>query len=510
MTKDELIARLKNSEWSDLECKKSQHGVSEDAYRTVSAFANTTGGVLVFGVKDSHGQLEVVGVSEPDKVQNDFLSVLRTGDKLNRIISVKEERFEHDGKTLLVFKIPESLRSEKPIYLRGDIRQSYIRRGAGDEQCTQTEIERFLRDAAAERYDSLTVEYYDLSKCFDQQSLAWYRSRYESRPNNRSYAGVPDSEFLFQLGLIRETPAGRKPTHAAILLLGSDGYLRGILPRPIADCQRFGFKYGENPPGVRWLDRVVMDSNIIQAWLAFLNWYMKFSSIPFRLDPMTMERDDTPPDFVAFRESFVNVLCHQDYQDHTRKPEIRHFTDRTIFWNPGDAFATGDLLEPGPKEVRNPNIAIAFRRIGFSENAGWGLNDVIANWTKLGHARPIINNGKASKDFEVTLMAASSVDAQTSQVEAHDEAHDEAQVEAHDLSVTELAILNACLGAPQSTPELLEALGYRSRTGNFKKALSRLVDDIAALERTLPDAVRSKNQKYRLTAKGKKLLEQNS
>jgi ATP-dependent DNA helicase RecG len=207
MTKDELITRLEKSEWNDLECKKSQHGVSEDAYRTVSAFANTTGGVLVFGVKDSPGQLEIVGVSEPDKVQNDFLSTLRTGDKLNRIIDVKEERFEHDGKMLLVFMIPETLRSEKPVYLRGDIRQSYIRRGASDEQCTQTEIERFLRDAAAERFDSLTVDYH-LTKCFDPQSLAWYRRLYEGRPSNRSYPGVPDDEFLFQLGLIRETPQG--------------------------------------------------------------------------------------------------------------------------------------------------------------------------------------------------------------------------------------------------------------------------------------------------------------
>jgi ATP-dependent DNA helicase RecG len=41
--------------------QKSQHGVSDDAYRTVSAFANTTGGMLVFGVKDSQGQLDIVG-----------------------------------------------------------------------------------------------------------------------------------------------------------------------------------------------------------------------------------------------------------------------------------------------------------------------------------------------------------------------------------------------------------------------------------------------------------------
>jgi len=110
MDKSELITRLRKPEWQDLECKKAQHGVSDDAYRTVSAFANTSGGYLVFGVKDVHGELEVVGVLEPDKVQNDFLSTLRTGDKFNRVICVTEDRVEHEGKTILVFHIPESPR----------------------------------------------------------------------------------------------------------------------------------------------------------------------------------------------------------------------------------------------------------------------------------------------------------------------------------------------------------------------------------------------------------------
>jgi ATP-dependent DNA helicase RecG len=498
LTRDELITRLEKPEWRDLECKKAQHGVSEDAFRTVSAFANTTGGVLVFGVKDTHGQLEIVGVAEPDKVQNDFLSALRTGDKLNRIIGVREDRFEYDGKTLLVFTIVEALRSEKPVYLRGDIRQSYIRRGAGDEQCTRTEIERFLRDAAAERFDSLAVEY-DPAKCFDPHSLAWYRSRYEARPNNRQYPGVPDEEFLFQLGLIRETPQGRRPTNAAILLFAPDGYLRGLLPRPIADCQRFAFPFGANPPGVRWVDRVVMESNIIQAWLAFVDWYMKFSSVPFRLDPMTMERDDTPPDFVAFRESFVNVLCHQDYQDHTRKPEIRHFTDRTIFWNPGDAFAAGDLLQPGPKEVRNPAIAIAFRRIGFSENAGWGLNDVIANWTKLGHARPGIHNDTAGKFFEVTLMAAETQVAE--QVEAPVEAQVAAQVTAQVAAQVAAQVVEYCV-EPKSAKEIMAMLNLKHWKTFQTNYLIPLLHD-GVLERTIPDKPNSRMQKYQVTEKGR-------
>ena len=52
-----------------------------------------------------------------------------------------------------------------------------------------------------------------------------------------------DLEFLFQLGLIKDTDKGRKPTIASILLLGQDGYLRGLLPRPVIDCQRYLFTH---------------------------------------------------------------------------------------------------------------------------------------------------------------------------------------------------------------------------------------------------------------------------
>jgi len=82
MDKDELIARLRRYEWNDVEFKQAQRGIPDTAYETVSAFSNTAGGWLVFGVKDTRGSFAVVGVIEVDKVQNDFLSCLRTHDKL--------------------------------------------------------------------------------------------------------------------------------------------------------------------------------------------------------------------------------------------------------------------------------------------------------------------------------------------------------------------------------------------------------------------------------------------
>jgi ATP-dependent DNA helicase RecG len=51
MTQEELINMLKVHEWRDIEFKEAQTDVPRNVYETVSAFANTDGGHLVFGVK---------------------------------------------------------------------------------------------------------------------------------------------------------------------------------------------------------------------------------------------------------------------------------------------------------------------------------------------------------------------------------------------------------------------------------------------------------------------------
>ena len=407
MEKSELIERLKGYEWTDVEFKRAQRGVSEDAYKTVSAFSNTEGGWLVFGVQDRGGSFEIVGVLEVDKVQNAFLSALRSGQKLNRVVAAKERLIEEDGKALLVFHIPEARRQDKPVYLGGDIRKSFIRRGAGDERCTPAEIERFLRDAADQHYDGQAVEK-DPESAFDSGSVRWYRATYERRPGNRSWVDLSDLDFLDEMGLLVEQDGRRMPTRAAVILFGTNSAFRQLLPRPVVDCQRFALARAQADTGARWMDRSVLDENLIRTWRSLVDWYGRFAERPFRIDPASLQRDDTPPDYLAYRESMVNLLIHQDYSDHARNAEIRHYTDQAVFWNPGDAFAPvadlDDLLEPGEKEVRNPRIVTAFRRIGLSENAGWGLRDVFRSWQQLGNVPPRMTNDKSRKRFELVLL----------------------------------------------------------------------------------------------------------
>lgn len=403
MEKEELIERLNGYEWKDVEFKAARRDVPVSAYETVSAFSNTEGGWLVFGVRDTAGGFEVVGVLEVEKVQNDFLSVLRSGQKLNCVVTVREGLIEDDGKTLLVFHIPEARRQDKPVYLGGDIRQSFVRRGAGDERCTRAEIERLLRDASDERYDGQTLDL-DLDRCFDDGSLRWYRRIFDER-NPGHDETLSHLEFLHHWGLLVDASGGMRPTRAAIILFGVAPAFRQVLPRPVVDWQWNRGNWSEEMADERWTDRLVIETNLVEAWKALVDRYSRRAEKPFTINPKTLQREDQPPDYIAFREAAINLLMHQDYADHTRKAVIQIFNDRALFWNPGDAFAsTDELLEPGEKEVRNPRIVAAFRRIGLSEQAGTGIRAILANWRLLGHVPPIINSYRNTKAFELTLV----------------------------------------------------------------------------------------------------------
>lgn len=404
MTRQELKELLQAHEWRDVEFKEAQRAVPNNAYETVSAFANTEGGHLVFGVKKDGEDVEVVGVLDVDKVQGDFLTTLRQRDKISTVVEVQEEAHRQGDADLLLFYIPEAHRQDKPVYLNGDIRRAFIRSGASDIRCSENERNRFLMDAASERFDGQAVDFAP-ETAFDEESLRWYRAVYEGRPGNRSYADLPNADFLDEMGLLVERGGERRPTRAAILLFGTNRTFRQLLPRLVVDCQRFSSPRAEADVGERWFDRMELDENLVRVWRALVDdWYPRIAERPFRVDPSTMRRDDAPPDYRAFREAMVNLLLHQDYADHTRKAVIQSYPDQTVFWNPGDAFATGtDLLEPGEKEVRNPRLVLAFRRLGISENAGWGMRDMYRNWRELGHVPPIVTNDKGRKAFEVVL-----------------------------------------------------------------------------------------------------------
>ena len=403
MDENTLYELLDGLEWKDLELKASTISVPENAYESVSAFLNTEGGHIVLGVNDKR---EIIGVFDVDKIQNDFIGNLQDPERFSSPVRYEEYLKQHQDMNVLIFYIPEANRKDKPVYVKtkknGHV--ASIRKGSGDYKCRKAELDRLISDAKDKRPDS---ELLDIAPddCLDAHSLKWYRNRYEGKGGNRSLDAFSDHEFLVELGLLVEHKGSLCPTHAVVLLLGKSSRIRQIMPRPIVDCFRYGFEQDHANTGRRWDKRETCEVNIVNSWQTIVEWYNSFTDNPFNLDKVSGQRTDVPRDFVAFRESVINLLSHQDFTDHTRTPTIEKFTDVTRFWNPGDAFVSAEkLLEPGAKEVRNPTIVRALRDIGFSEQSGWGLRDVFRNWSELGHVPPVLRNDKSEKHFELKLL----------------------------------------------------------------------------------------------------------
>lgn len=405
LSRSELLARIKSYEWSDLEVKAAQNEVPRDAFETISAFANTAGGHLVFGVQQHQNEFEVVGVLALDKVQNDLLSALRSREKISYQIATNDDVIETETGKLLVFYIPEAPRQNKPVYLNGDIRRSYIRRGAGDQRCNEDDIRRFLRAAGGPSYESETVDV-DIGTSVDTPTLDRYRQRFQARNPGHQCNQYDHAHFLEHWALAIGTNGGLRPSRAAILLFGTGTALRAMMPRPLVDCRWADYPWDAPAPERRWLDRVVCEENLWTCWEQLADRYAQNASKPFAIELGTMERRDRPEDFISFREAAINLLMHQDFEETTRAATIVFHPDRVVFENPGCARAAkADLLEPGAKDVRNPLIVSMFRRVGLSEQAGTGISAIFSDWRRRGRVPPEILNDVPSYSFRLSLLA---------------------------------------------------------------------------------------------------------
>ena len=113
MTKEELIDRINDIEWEDFEAKEAKSELPKNIWETVSAFANTSGGWIVLGVKQNGKKFEISGVDNAEKLEQDFLGTLRS-QKFNEPVDAKSMLYHIDGHKVLAFHIASS--PHKPIY----------------------------------------------------------------------------------------------------------------------------------------------------------------------------------------------------------------------------------------------------------------------------------------------------------------------------------------------------------------------------------------------------------
>ena len=157
--------------------------------KSVSAFANTLGGALIFGMADD-GQ--IVGLTEPDSDAEKISEILKT-----RMEPIPEFRLRFhkidDGKVLLILDVFKG--EETPYYYSGDgTLEAFVRIGNESVRASATELKRLVLRGRNTSYDSqmtlYRVEDYAFSKL---------RERYKKWTGNSF-----DNKDLVSFGLADE------------------------------------------------------------------------------------------------------------------------------------------------------------------------------------------------------------------------------------------------------------------------------------------------------------------
>lgn len=188
----------------------------------------------------------------------------------------------------MIFNISENAGTRKPVYLDGDIRRTFLRKGGGDYKAQPQYIERMLRDASAECWGGRIFQRLSVDEAFDASSLKWYRDRY-NQYNQGFDPSQPDIQFLKDWGYVIKEEGLLKPTYAAIMLFGSPRAVHQLIPRPTLDLQVLPYGTQGQMPETRWIDRFVSEVNIIHTWQQLVAKYMFFMPRPFReIDPLSL------------------------------------------------------------------------------------------------------------------------------------------------------------------------------------------------------------------------------
>ena len=380
MNKTELIEKLQDIEWEDFEVKEAKSEIPKSSWETVSAFSNTAGGWLIFGVRKKGKRYEIIGVKNAEKIEQDFNSVLRNGSKFNKRIDVKSKKYHIAGKTVLAFYIPQKSPRDKPVYFNNQ-KNTFIRTGSGDQRATQEEIDSFHRLASFEEKDKEKTKYQ--FKDLDAETIKRYRTLFNNLNPGHRYNVLSDEEFLHKIGVLRED----KVTYGGLLVFGREDIIAEDLVNYRLEYLEISGTSYENAP-TRYSFRISSEKNL---FLTFFDIYERLSrkvDVPFSIKSGL--RDDDPSHLQAIREALINLLMHTDYFSQAN-PRIRVFSDRFEFFNPG---ALPKKIEFILKEdfslPRNPIIAKIFRFVKFSENIGSGFHKMFNGWKTHYGLNPLV------------------------------------------------------------------------------------------------------------------------
>jgi len=427
----DLPALLKRPEGKTLEYKRDLSS-SEGVVRTIVAFANTSGGVLVIGVED--GSRHVRGVAAPLDAE-ERLSNLVTDAIIPRLLPEIEILPWRRTHVLAVEVFPSP---NRPHHVGGEgpDRGVYVRVGSTNRRADRPLIDELRRAARGEAYDEQAMPDLD-SEAID------FRAASESFTAIRTLR----KQDLETLRIVTTHQRRKVPTVGGMLLFGKERERHF----PDAWIQAGRFRGADRSVIV---DRLEIRGPLTAMTVAALAFVRKHSLHGAAIGAGRREdRWNLPP--VAVREAVVNAVGHADYSQQGAPIRLSIFDGRLEVENPGllPFGLTVDDLPHGVSKLRNRVIGRVFHELGLMEQWGSGVQRMIAACRDAGLEPPVFE--EIGQRFRVTLHTARTTKPATDDVER--------------------AILGAVSGTNgASTQQVAEAIGLTTRATRTR--LARLVD----------------------------------
>ena len=384
--KEFIKKSIDNGEDEHLEFKSAKNDFPKDAMETISSFANTDGGYIIFGIsEDDKGNPELSGVKKINKVKDGMFDLLNqhNGISYNPIqndnVSIID--FENNGEltTLIIVRVPKVSYRYKPIYIKGNDKFTYIRQGSSDYPCDRKTIESMIRDSAEEPFDTISIKDYTMED-LNWETVQDYRKKFYEVHSDHVFNKLNDEDFLIKINALRKSRKTKviEPTVAGLLVFGKHTSIKEYLPH--YNVEYINRKHHDS--NKQFIDRLIYDGTWGEDNL--YNFFIKTTEKLYLTLNETSELEDDSitrksPDKLrtAIREALVNSIIHCDFQNNLGII-ITRYSDNISFKNGGSLrISKSDFFTGGQSDPRNFYIQEIFRMVNLCEKAGSGVPKIM-------------------------------------------------------------------------------------------------------------------------------------
>ncbi len=363
------ILRIQNNDDERVEAKKCERQLSNDVWESVSAFGNTSGGILLLGIDQSTG-FKIARNFNIDKCIDQFVSGAnpKTG-KLTNPPQYAISRLSFEKGQVLVVEIAELEPSLKPCFItaRGIQNGSYKRVADKDQKLSTTEIfalQNAMTPSPADRMPVSETGIEDL----DGNVIAKIIENERTSHPKALLGAKSDKEKLTRLNII-----DKKGNVRLGGLLAAGVYPQQFYPKLVIDVMAHPNTTKSSPDGPRYLDRTICEGRlgdaIEDAVDAVAKNLRRVSTIKGsgRKDELEIPEE-------VLREAIANAAIHREYGPHHigRAITVDIFPDRVEVTNPGGLWGgkTLDNIADGVSACRNATLMRLMSSTDLPSGAG--------------------------------------------------------------------------------------------------------------------------------------------